>query len=569
MRALTTSALSFLVLGLASARVVWIPATFDPSEHSASVIQASLLPRDQSTVTCGSGYPQDFTCPASSTCLPLNTTASAQAVLCCPTGQTCNVIAPISCDRSKQNATSSPSSQLHADPTMELQTCGSDCCPMGYECQKGQCYAMHSEALTSSTAPTSPTTSGPSATHASSQATTIDTSSSSLTSAIEVSTSTAAIDSAVSSQDGGPMSVSNGDSGTSPDFSGSSFAAGFVPGIFLGAFLCAALLFFLFHKKQRARRTYIDSEKADDAQLSRDTLTDLGTLSRRPTMHGRSISEPVTDLEAGNGHRTDFLRSTPPHAQPPYSGPAGQRGYSVEATGPITPSRTPKAVKALFSRSPFLNQTPSTPPLTQPPLPQHLKRGTLSFKISPVRALKKQKSVHSLRRQMTETSRGAVGASRSSSRRTRRHDGTRTGSTETIQVLMSPPEPYTPDQRAVRPAKSADTIPSKWPDHSTAETTTGDVADITLSRDQAQHITPTRAPGPSAPPARGLGTPYTPSNYPAHGGARATDVVIGQQGGLQVVREFGSDRRDTTFSAMMERAGLRKSDLLVGTAAGR
>ncbi|KAI7542668.1 hypothetical protein KC331_g7840 [Hortaea werneckii] len=122
-------------------------------------------------------------------------------------------------------------------------------------------------------------------------------------------------------------------SGSSSVFSGTSFAAGFAPGIFVGALLCGALFFYLLRKKTRQpNKTYVDNEKG---QLSSDTLTDLGTLSARPTMHGRSISGPVA--EASAGHRTEFLRTTPPQHKT-YTGPESQCGYSVEVTGPREPT---------------------------------------------------------------------------------------------------------------------------------------------------------------------------------------------------------------------------------------
>ncbi|KAK4546083.1 hypothetical protein LTR36_002220 [Oleoguttula mirabilis] len=354
-------------------------------------------------------------------------------------------------------------------------------------------------------------------------------------------------------------------SGSAAKFSGGSFAAGFVPGIFLGAFLTACLLLILFRKKRGSSDSYMHEKH----HSPHDTLTDLGTLSRRPTMHGRSISEPTADPSAG--YRTDFLRGTPPRIP---DGTSAGHGYMVEATGPLTPARTPKAVRALWSRSPFMNQAPSTPPSTQPPLPAHLKRGTLSFTISPVRALKKQKSMHSLRRQMTDASRG--------SNRRMRPDASRSGSTETIQVLMPSNEPYTPDQRPFRPiAEDAPaTLDSSIyrPHESSSTWRTTDSSNpppqsapaqyASSSRYPTQIITPTHVPRRSSASRGGamegqLGTPYTPSRYYGNGKGRVTDVLVGEEGGLRVLRE--TQRRDTTFSAMMEKAGLRKSDLLMGS----
>lgn len=536
-------ALAGLLLIPVSARVVWIPAEFDPHDQSGT-----LFSRDTSN-SCPDSFPSDFTCADSTVCLALNTTSAVKAVLCCPTSLDCSVIAPISCDQSMQNATISPNSQLHADPTTQLETCGSECCPMGYACKDGSCYAQSAVATPSTSASPSSAPSAGSGTTGSTTSTAAAATITSLTSPSPSSANASA-----------PLGVPSKDS--SHHFSGGSFAAGFVPGILLGAIIAACLLIF-FRRKRRSSATYIDNEK----QHSRDTLTDLTTLSRRPTMHGRSISEPTAD--PSTGHRTDFLRSTPPRAAAgEYRYP--QAAYTVEASGPMTPARTPRAVKALFSRSPFMNQAPATPPTIHPPLPGHLKRGTLSFTISPVRALKKQKSMHSLRRQMTDVSR--------SSSRHQRPGTDRSGSTETIQVLMPSNEPYTPDQRPYRPtvedegAYGAHESSSTWPTTSSQNSTTRQQPTQQplpiAERYQTQHITPTRPPGAAAAAAAAggsaLGTPYTPSNYDnGNGKGRVTDVLIAREGGLKVVRE--ADRRDTTFSAMMERAGLRRSQLVMGT----
>ncbi|KAK0985797.1 hypothetical protein LTR91_010533 [Friedmanniomyces endolithicus] len=64
-----------------------------------------------------------------------------------------------------------------------------------------------------------------------------------------------------------------------------------------------------------------------------------------------------------------------------------------------------------------------------------------------------------------------------------------------------------------------------------------------------------------------LGTPYTPSRYYANGNGPVKDVLLSSDGGLRVVRE--PEKRDTTFSAMMERAGFRKSELDLGTQSRR
>ncbi|RMY79114.1 hypothetical protein D0863_00259 [Hortaea werneckii] len=419
------------------------------------------------------------------------------------------------------------------------------CCPMGYKCKDDQCFALSSTSVgnegTKSFAGVS-ATSPSSSMHSASTLSAIAAAASTTESTSTTSTALA----------GDPAVIAGSSSGSSSAFSGNSFAAGFAPGIFVGALLCGALFFYLLRKKTRQpNKTYVDNEKG---QLSSDTLTDLGTLSARPTMHGRSISGPVA--EASAGHRTEFLRTTPPQHKT-YTGPESQCGYRVEVTGPREPTTpcTPRAVKALLSRSPFIRQSASTPAMTQPPLPSHLKRGTLSFKISPVRALRRQKSRNSLRGHLRDGASHA--ASRTDSRRMKPAECTRNGSTETVQVLMDGPEPLTPDRRAKR-SREEDGSGISW-DFPGERLNRADVAAYDPS---FQNDTPTRLPGPTAS-RNALGTPYAPSdNY-----KDATSRVACQDDGVDkgVTSHQDPAKRETTFSAMMERAGLMKHDLVVNS----
>ncbi|KAK3712599.1 hypothetical protein LTR37_009042 [Vermiconidia calcicola] len=542
MQSITPTVVLSILLLPASARVIWMQEEFDPL-----VNDSPLLRRD--TSTCG-GDSSLTPCGGA-----LETSPSVTAAICCPQGRDCGTINPVSCDTSLQNTTIT---QLHVDPPQKLDTCGAACCPMGYTCRNQQCVA-HTAPTPPPNAPTSTSTSS------------ISSSTTSQSSASATSTPTAA----------GvlPLNAPNHSSDDDEDdFNGKSFAAGFIPGLFIGVFIAALLIFLCFRKKRKSSSDSYTNEKG----RPRDTLTDLGTLEyRRPTLHGRSISEPQADPTVG--HRTEFLRSTPPRAGEPASG--NLQGYVVDvrspASDPRTPSNSPPRIKALFSRSPFMgNQTPSTPRSTQPPIPAHLKRGTLSFKISPVRALKKQKSMHSLRRQVTSTSATRL-----------RPDVSRGGSTETIQVLMPSNEPYTPE----RPAQ----IPEDPPTLPSATYQPYDPTPYTLSSNgrspdntpdkrnrsqsppknryyasssrypselaQAAYTTPVRHPPMPIPrgvaPTDGtLGSPYTPTNTLGNWRPKA------ENGALTV--DGVDSRRDTTFSAMMERAGLRKSDLLMGSGSG-
>lgn len=518
----------------------WVPEDFTPfakRQESTCGGIADLNP-------CGNDFPSDFCCPSNTQCLLLNTTSTITAALCCPAGQDCAAIGPVDCDKGLQNATTNAKSQLHSDPTADLLTCGSGgkCCPMGYQCQGSVCLAQSKAdaAASSSSTPASssilPTTTSPplSTTTSSSDGTTI---------------TPVPLGSAVDSSD-------------SDSFSGKSFAAGFVPGIVLGALIAAGLVLWCLRRRDRKSRSYIDEKHYS---TGRDTLTDLGPESdvdRRPTFHGRSISEPRADMNLG--HRTDFYHSSPPRDEE--SGTyGGLHGYTVHVQSPAKAYTTPAGQdsaprsKGWLSRSPFVNQV-QIPVPTQSPVPNHLKRGTLSFKISPVRALRKQRSMHSLRRQMTNATTRSNSAGRQ-----QRPDHSRTESTETIRVLMD-----TPDTTIRHPPPNNQNLPSTTyqpplPSANTWFTTTSGCSSTSTS---PIDDTPTR-PGRNSNVANvgaTLQSPYTPSNYPT---ADQHDKERKRLTGLLLPEMMAGDRDSawrntamTTFSSMMEKAGWRRSALL-------
>lgn len=82
---------------------------------------------------CGDGFPSDFCCPERTTCLPL--AQDKEAVLCCPGGQDCSTIAPITCDTALWNPATSPYSNAHSNISLFLTPCADACCPPPYECK--------------------------------------------------------------------------------------------------------------------------------------------------------------------------------------------------------------------------------------------------------------------------------------------------------------------------------------------------------------------------------------------------------------------------------------------------
>lgn len=86
---------------------------------------STLLPRqdtcgsDNNSVTCNVG---SFCCPTNTRCIPVE---NATSVVCCKVGEICDEIFPITCSTTTL-------STLTTEP--KLDSCGTQCCPVGYEC---------------------------------------------------------------------------------------------------------------------------------------------------------------------------------------------------------------------------------------------------------------------------------------------------------------------------------------------------------------------------------------------------------------------------------------------------
>jgi hypothetical protein len=522
----------------------------------------SVCGGDSSLQQCGAPFPSDFCCPQSAVCLQLESTA--MAVLCCPAGQDCKFVSPISCDRTAQNATLLPRNQLHSDPTTQLDQCGDSCCPPGATCHSGLC-AIQAAATTSSIT-TTPISS------------LLSTSSMSASTTSDIATQSSPFATASTSPNTlDDIDITDTAKRLADEFSGKSFVAGLFPGIVIGAIAVALLMWCLNRRRRLYRNRNHHADYNEKKHFSAaDQLTSLTPDPYRRPTHMRSISEPVAD--PANGHRTDFVRGTPspPRVVDPLN-LNSNASYTATATGPITPAPTPK-IRALFSRSTVF-QSPPTPPTNN--FPSHLKRGTLThaYTISPIRALRSKKSSHSLRREMTADAAAAPqplntrGARHHPPQhRTRPHLPPTTNSTETIKVLMSRIELQgcSPDQRKQQrpnqhqnqhrrlPSEPTSSKPPILPQHNLQPTpswaTTSSSphypAPIRSQPSFDYDKTPTRVPASQARFAdRALGMPFSsPSSQQ-------------QQGGLSVAskneREDDDTRRQTTFSGFMERAGIR------------
>jgi hypothetical protein len=321
-------------------------------------------------------------------------------------------------------------------------------------------------------------------------------------------------------------------------------------------------------RRQHRNRNYPTDYKEKKHFSAADQLTSLTPDPYRRPTHMRSISEPVSD--PANGHRTDFVRGTP---SPPRAVDAldlnNTGSYTATATGPIgpiTPAAPTPRIRALFSRSTIFQSPPT--PTTNNNFPSHLKRGTLThaYTISPIRALRSKKSSHSLRREMTADAASAPqplntrGARHHPphplQNRTRPHLPTTTNSTETIKTSMPRIElnGCSPDQRSKQqrpsqhqnqhrrlPSEPSSSNPptSSWTTLSSSPHYPAPIRSQPSSSAAYDYDkTPTRVPASQARFAdRALGTPFLSVG---NGDEREED-----------------DRRQTTFSGFMERAGIR------------
>lgn len=355
--------------------ILFLLSSAAASAHASHIFhrQAPVCGGKSNLKQCGSDFPSDFCCPADTTCLTLNS-PSVKSVICCPTNADCGIIQTITCDVTQLNATLHPENQMHISETngVTLPTCGDRCCPLGYSCKSGMCFK---DAASPSASPTSARPS-PSATRPAA-----------------ASQTTACAVAPVQSDSG---------------FNGGSFAAGFFPGIVIGALGCIGLMWVIKkHRETQAKERYSG---------------DFGHVARQ-------ISDPIYDpLHAA---RTDFIRRGS-HSVQPSPNSATDLVYNDKSRNeqPIH-GLTPR-IKSMWDRTPKLNFgfTSGLPSNPAPPPP----------------AIRAGNNNHDPYTTPRHTPRRKHKSHRSS--RSHRAEPARTGSTETIDVLMpapsflEPPKPH-------------------------------------------------------------------------------------------------------------------------------
>lgn len=330
--------------------------------HVFGLIGRDTICSNSNLTSCPTSYPSGWCCPQSTVCTGLNNTGTV-AALCCPVGSDCSQIEPISCNITLQDASKFPSASVHVeDLTVTLPTCGNNCCPLGYSCNSaGNCQILNStkEAQTSSASTSSATTSVTASSSTSSK-----------------STATIAPANVV------PTPVSN-------SFSGTSFAAGFIPGVILGILGTAALIFFLTRRKKRVDKGSIFNEKPD--RTISDPIYHPQLTARTDFLHKRTASEPPP--------QSATLVATPPETYGGYYNP------NIKHPAKPSPTATTDSLAASLA-PPFDTPTPMPKRLTKgvmdrdsPSTPPMRVRGLFSTK-SP--SLRRKKSQHSLGRNASD-----------------------------------------------------------------------------------------------------------------------------------------------------------------------
>ncbi|RAK97865.1 uncharacterized protein BO80DRAFT_427931 [Aspergillus ibericus CBS 121593] len=262
-----------------------------------------LLPR--SSDSCPSNYnrcadiklPDTFCCSSSSTCISLDDSTSA---ICCPDGESCDYIEPITCNVQLQNATAHPKNSVKTTRLDDsLPTCGDACCPFGYTCTGDSLCAMNTSSAStgaasqSSTMSTSTSTAGSTSTGSvTSFTTSASTTDASDPTIVPVTTGSksAISDSSSNNSSNGTSAAALTSKSTCSSYPTTAILAGFFPGALFGAVL-ALLCMFIYRKWQRKHQP----PSAKVAQFTR--------RSSKGTLIG--ISSPIPSDESS--YRTDFL----------------------------------------------------------------------------------------------------------------------------------------------------------------------------------------------------------------------------------------------------------------------
>ncbi|KAF2015745.1 hypothetical protein BU24DRAFT_184498 [Aaosphaeria arxii CBS 175.79] len=286
------------LMGVSSISLLLLATTTFPLIQAASIFprQAETCGGNKELSQCGNAFPSDFCCPANTECKSLNVKDGISAI-CCPKGQDCSFLLPITCDITALNATLHPDNQVHLanSSAVELPKCGSKCCPLGYSCKGDMCSADNGSTPPSGTPTGSPTPS---------------------------STDTSSVSQTATAEFPPVVKVEQG-------FNAKSFAAGFFPGIILGVLATLGIMWLI--KKRR------------DLNEKNRYSGDFGHVAR-------TISDPIYD--PARAARVDFIRRGSHSAQNSPNSTTGfmnNRNNNKPTGGGLTPR-----IKSMWERTPRL-----------------------------------------------------------------------------------------------------------------------------------------------------------------------------------------------------------------------
>ncbi|KAI3533678.1 hypothetical protein CSPX01_12603 [Colletotrichum filicis] len=257
------------------------------SAHAASI--PSVFGRQDNTcaasgfTSCGNGLPGNFCCGTGKKCITL---AGNTTVLCCPEGESCDRISPITCNINLQDPVAHPGASIKTTVLNgTLATCGDSCCPFGYSCNSlSQCTKdsdqtkAPEEASTPVPKPTSTATTVPSV----------------IPTTIAASTTPAGDNNNNNNNDNGDSDNKNG---TFP----TAIVIGSLCGLLVGVGLGVALLLFCARRRRRGPPPLSEKKRGGSGGPRPSTST---------SSFGNIISEPIPITDNATV-RTDFILKTP------------------------------------------------------------------------------------------------------------------------------------------------------------------------------------------------------------------------------------------------------------------
>ncbi|OAA68624.1 hypothetical protein SPI_00819 [Niveomyces insectorum RCEF 264] len=395
------------VAWLLIAAATWIPR--GASAYSVPLNDLTFWGRAASTSTCAAGFsqckganfPSNFCCSASTTC---NVLAGNTTILCCPSGENCSLINPITCDLSQQNADTNPDAAIKTTALNGVLTrCGSGtCCPFGYSCDTSNLCTLNVDqnaaplqtvapppAATSAKPP--PTTSK-SVPHTTTQPTNAGVTVAEASTKTSVASSPTGATAGTTGADANESAVANADDKSGGGSASKASIVGGVIGGLAGLLLVGAAVWFFCGR--RLRRHSVSSSGSGGLRQNPNDLAEINKLSRSTSSFGNIINNPLSisspkPQNETTAFRTDFIRKMP-MSPDQTSRPTTPAGRSTAPGGPLGISSsgyTTNASPLSASTAPGVAVT-VTPPQPAPLAQRQQQQQSKPVPIAPIRGMR-------------------------------------------------------------------------------------------------------------------------------------------------------------------------------------